>query len=964
VIVTGSRIVRAGFDTLQAALVTSSQEIQQRGYTNVAEALNETPIFTPSDVSPINTNQGTFGAGQSFVDMFGLGSQRTLTLVNGRRFVTSNTVAGSGNAGAPGQQVDLNVIPIGLVERVETIAIGGAPVYGADAIAGTVNIILKDDFEGLQLEAQYGDNEKGDAHGYSVRALMGGNFGDGRGNAVLGVEYNKQDGIVLGRRTGLHYNLPNPNAPPARFVNTDLVYSAMTEGGLPYNLALGYITDANGTPLQFAPDGSLVPFVPGADADGLPFDVISIGGDGVRMADHFSLLSPTERVLLNGIAHYDVAPWARAFVEASYARSEGTELSEVAAFASPLLSGTWLTFDVNNPFLRPEVRDTLQANGITGPFMMARNFSDLLDRGGLSTTTIDLFRVVVGLEGDFYAFGEKMSWDISYNHGRSRGTSELKYINETRLLAAMDAVLDPDTQEIVCASGGDCVPINLFGENAFSDAAAAYVLDPASAVSENTQRVITANLGGRLPFGIGRADPIAFNLGTEFRREHGSFEPDALLRQGNSLLGLSIASPYVPTSGGFKTEEYYAEVVTPLVSPGQQMRGIKALSLEGAVRYVDNSIAGGDTTWSTGLRFSPRLPAWGDGLTFRAVYMESIRAPAITELFSGAVPTRGGIADPCDASRYNQGNNPEVRAANCAAELAALGYASPADFHATTFGLSPLGTTSGNPNLANEKAKSWSVGLVYQPTALPDFRMALDWSDIDLRDGIESLSINSLLAACYDNPNFPDVAACNAFRRLDPSEVGTGTPNPTRVAGDIANGYNSGYINTASLHFAGLIFTTEYTLRLGDLVPSWESAGSLRLRGKVFYRDKYESVTLPGELAVNIVGEDGVPRYSGQFSIGYERDRFDVLLQGLWTSSVKLDLTADSSVIDPKFNELDDYWKFNGTLGYRVTDNTRAQLVVNNLFNNRASPSQILSGKVGTYDLLGRVYMVTLRANF
>jgi iron complex outermembrane recepter protein len=952
VVVTGSRIARTGFDTLQAALVTDAQQIRQRAYTNVAEALNDTPGFSPSGTSPIGPGQDDFGAGQSFVDLFGLGSQRTLTLVNGRRFVSSNTVNGSrGNAPA-GQQVDLNVIPIGLVERVETIAIGGAPVYGSDAIAGTVNVILKENFQGFQLDAQYGDTEKTDASGYSVRGLMGGNFADDRGNAVIGVEFNKQNGTLLNGRSGYYFDLPNPTAPPLTLVNTDVVYSAMSEGGLPYNPAtFDYIRDANGTPLQFGPNGTFIPFLAGADSDGSPLDAISIGGDGVRFADHISLLSPTQRTLINGIAHYDVAPWARAFMELSYARTEGSELSEVAAFAAPFVSGTFVPFNVDNPFLPTETRNTLVANGVTD-FIVGRNFSDLLDRGdGLFTTSIDLHRVVTGLKGDFDFFSHKMAWDISYNYGRSRSLTTTHYINNDRLLLAMDAVRD-SSGNIVCASGGACVPINLFGEGAFTDEAAEYVLDPGEATSTNTQRVVSANLSSTLPFGIGGADSVSFNIGTEFRRESGRFAPDALLRTGTSLLGLSLVSPYVATEGSFRTHEYYGELVAPVVSSAQNLRGIKAFNLEGAVRFVDNSIAGSDTTWSAGARFAPRLSGWADGLLFRGVYTRSIRAPAITELFSGSVPTRGAIDDVCDATNYNQGDSPDVRAANCAAELAAFGYASPADFNSTTSGLSPIGTSSGNPDLENEIADSWSVGLVYQPAEFPRFRAAFDWSNIEVDGAIESLDIESLIAACYDNPNFPNVEGCQNFRRLGSGEVGPATPNPARVVGDIANGYNSGYINTGSIKFAGLIVSSEYALN------------ALRFSGKVFFRNKYDFVAIEGQLPRDNIGRSGVPKYSGQFNIGYQRQGFDALLQALWTSHTKFDPLADENNVPGRFNNIPEYWKFNSTLGYEIKDRARLQLVVNNLFDKKPSEGALLSHNFGNYDVLGRSYVVSLRSSF
>jgi iron complex outermembrane recepter protein len=967
VVVTGSRIKRAGYDTLEAEVVNDSEQIQKRGYTNVAQALNDTPGFVPSGNDPVGRSQGTLTTAQSFVDLFGLGSQRTLTLVNGRRFVSSNSVsAGSGTS--PGEQVDLNVIPVGLIDRVETIAIGGAPVYGSDAIAGTVNIILKKDFQGIQADLQYGNSQHGGTQGYTARTLLGTNFADHRGNVALSVEYNKQDGINLSSRTAFPYNVPNPTPPPQRLIIPDLVYSAMSEGGIPYNLAQLGATNAfitsdgtpGGTPLQFGKGGVLVPYRPSPDLSGAGLDIYGNGGDGVRTADHIPLLSPTERTLATTLGHYDLTDNVTVFFEGTYAHSEGRELSDLAAFTSPLLTNNLMLFSINNPFLPAATRNTLLANGVTDMFAVSRNFSDLVDGNGIKTTDVALFRGVIGLQGSFMAFGEHLYWDVSYNMGESRNSSKIPYINDARFQNAIDVVTD-SAGNPVCASGGSCVPLNIFGVNSFSSAAARYVLDTGEAISENQQRVANANLTGHLPFGAGRAEHISFNIGAEYRREAGSFNPDAVLTAGSTLLGTPLASGFVGTSGSFNTREVYTELLAPLVSPNEDIPGIKTFELQGAARYVDNSIAGGDTTWSAGTRFAPRLPSLGDGLMFRAVYTRAIRAPSITELFAGSTPQRAGVDDPCDATLYNQGPDPAVRTANCTKALAALGYASPADFHSTTAGgLSPIGTSSGNPHLRNEVAKSWSVGFVYQPVDLPRFHLAADWSNIHLLDGIENLGIDALLATCYDNPQYPN-AACTNFARLTAAQV---AGNPSRVAGDIANGYTTGYINTASLQFTGLITSTDYTVDVRDIVRAWTNGGSIRFGTKLFYRDKYLLLAEPGDAAINQVGNAGLPRFAGQFNFFYTRKAFDALLQALWTGPVKLDQTVGPDVIPSVYNDIGSYWKFNLTLGWEFFDHLHAQLVVNNLFDKRPTVAEVLSENYGTYDLIGRSYMVRISGRF
>ncbi|HEY0597533.1 TonB-dependent receptor domain-containing protein, partial [Sphingopyxis sp.] len=603
-------------------------------------------------------------------------------------------------------------------------------------------------------------------------------------------------------------------------------------------------------------------------------------------------------------------------------------------------------------------RSTLAANGVTNSFFFARNLSDIVDRdGGLYRNRVQLWRGVVGLKGEASLFGEDANWDIAMNYGRSRSKATTKYINSDRFLLAVDAIEDA-SGNIVCRSGGDCVPLNLFGENVFSDEAAAYVIDEGSAVSLNQQFIINANLNGSLPFRIA-SEAIDFNIGVEYRKEKGAFTPDAILSQPSSLLGFTFVAPYTGAKGSFHTKEVYGELSVPLVSPDQDWPVIKSLSIEGAARYVDHSLAGGDLTWSAGGRFSPRLPGIGDGLQFRGVYTRSIRSPGITELFSGASPTRGALNDPCDRIRYQEGNNPTVRAANCTAALAAFGT-TPDQFVATTAGVSPVGTISGNPNLANEKARSWSAGLVYQPTAIPGLRLAADWSEISLTGGIQRLAIGNLLEACYDSSNFPNEPSCAAFRRLGANEAGPGSANPIRIAGDIADGYNSGYVNVASIKFAGLIISAEY----GFALAQDPASGRLQFGAKLFHNDRYDVKTSAAAVPTSSVGTSATPRWSGQFNTAYVTDRLDLSLQALWSGPAKVNILQDAEDVPDADNLIGTYWRFNATAGVKIDERFRVQLAVSNLFDRKPSRAQLNSQNYGRYDLLGRRYLLTATAGF
>ena len=196
IVVTGSRIPKPNYDTVQPSVVLNSQAIEQRGFVNAAEALNELPQFGIPGSSPVGAGQaGSFGTGQSFVNFLGLGSQRTLVLINGRRFISSNTASIFGPSSA-GEQVDLGLINTKLIDRIETIAIGGAPIYGSDAIAGTINVILKHDYQGIDIDGENGISDYGDANNWRVRALAGQNFMDGRANVTASAEYNRGKGLT------------------------------------------------------------------------------------------------------------------------------------------------------------------------------------------------------------------------------------------------------------------------------------------------------------------------------------------------------------------------------------------------------------------------------------------------------------------------------------------------------------------------------------------------------------------------------------------------------------------------------------------------------------------------------------------------------------------------------------------------------------------------------------------------
>jgi iron complex outermembrane recepter protein len=977
-IVTGSRIERAGVDTIQAATVTDAAEIERRAYTNIIQALSDTPGFAPPANSQVGTSQGNLGVAQSFSNFFGLGSQRTLSLVNGRRFVSSNTVSGSGGPTAPGSQVDVNLIPVGLVERVETVAIGGAPVYGSDAISGTVNFILKDDYEGLELTAQASISERGDAANQVVRGLFGRNFMGGRGNIVVSGEYVRQEGMLLSARFPALALLSSGNTDrtdglPA-LVPIEQVFAFFTEGGLPFDggtlpndgtliTANGQPVSATNPPLQFVAGGQLIPFNRGPNYFGNAGGLLRNGGEGVNPGNHALLLSPNERYLVNVLGNFDVTDHLNLFFESSYAHTSGTKLSDLFQFAAPAgAGGPSLTFSIDNPFLPDATRQILIANLPVGQttFRLNRNLNDIADSQP-AVTTLDVWRIVAGARGDFDLWGEPLNWDIAYNYGHSRNRSELNQINQTRFLAAVDVIRD-GAGNIVCRSGGSCIPLNIFGAGAFTPEAAAAVIDQGVGISTNALEEITANLGGRLPFGI--AEPISFSIGYAHRTETGSFDGNAVINGGLTLLGGAVAFPDA-AEGGFNTDEVYGEAVIPLLDDDMNLPLVRRLEFEGAVRYVDHSTAGGDITWSAGGRFQPRLGSFLDGLTFRGVYTRAIRSPSIVELFLNPTPVARAGNDLCAPSRINAGPNPTVRAANCATALAAVGVNNPATFLPTTNVASPFGVVGGNPDLDNEKANSWSVGMVWQPPMVPRLRVSVDYSEIRVEGAISRFTLGTAQAACYDSPNFPNEGACAAFHRLTAAEAAaqTAATGRTRIAGDIADGYLESYFNSAVLDFAGIIGEVDYRVPVANVLGG-EGPGSIRFNVKFFNIRRFRTQTSGAAPVIETAGTVGTPEWRVNGRIGFAFDPVDLDINVIWTDHVVLDPAATDEDIAPEINNIPSYTLVNMALGFRIAERFRLQFSVRNLFDRDVPFGGVVNRAYSVFDPIGRSFTATASVRF
>lgn len=996
VTVTGSRIPRAGYDTLEPAISVSREEIDRRGLTNVADALNEIPGFGVG-VTP-EGGQASFGAGVNFVNRFGLGSNRTLTLVNGRRFVSSNPVTIFGPT-APGLQVDLNAIPTQLVERVDNLTVGGAPTYGADAIAGTVNLILRQDFEGFEFGTTMGITERGDNERFNGRLLWGKNFADGRGNVVLAVSGDSVAGVLAddrdlfsrGRffgtnptsaaaalfpgRTPQNDGRLNPNTPfnngatdgvPAAVYVANRRLNPLTFGGLLFP-ATGGTANAAGLPVGFGPggetrlqfdtNGNLVPFTPG-----VPFGSLdAFGGDGLDLNETGQVTSDLERANAYSAGHFEFADGVRGYFEALYFKSKGTELIDQPIYNATVFGGLSqpLTFSATDPRLTAQARARLAELGVTS-FRLSRASRDLVENN--SSTETDIYRGVLGLTWDFNAFGRDLSWDNSFTYGRSDADNFQTVLNQQNFVNAMNVTTNAAGQ-IVCAGTGtigvfggspsprpdaNCVPLDIFGEGRASAAARDYVTGRTRANSLLKQTVFNSNLGGTL-FDYW-AGSLGFNIGYEFRKEEGQFTPDAF-----QVAGLGRAVPIGANGGEFETDEFFAEFNVPLIAPENGIFGVHSLSFEAKGRRVDNSINGEFDAYTAGFQWSPIAD-----LRIRGNNTRSLRSPAITELFTPASSAFSFLNDPCDPRFINAPSRPGgARAANCAALFSRLGI-NPSTFQSTIVSASQQIETGGDPNLRNEDADSSTIGFVWEPAFVPGLSLAVDYIEIDIRDAIQSLTATQIANACYDAQDFNsgDPLNGNAFcSRINRNAEGQ-IVAVINADGSTTPAVRTGFANVADLNFRGVTADLRYSFEVGDgwLINLGATAFNLReLKTEVLGSPDFAD------------GEIGNSTRQYRFLAGVTKGPVNVNVQANYQSSAVFDrtfiLANDPLGRDPTrdVDGVKGYDVYDLGINYQLTENGVVRFSVTNLFDSEP-PFGVIG--IGAYDILGRRYALATEWRF
>ncbi|WP_421859607.1 TonB-dependent receptor domain-containing protein [Oceanicaulis sp.] len=961
IIVTGSRIQTDNtLDAPSPVVALGGDDIRTSGQLDIGALLRESPQLQASLPGSFSAFNGT-PLGASLLNLRNLGTVRTLVLEDGRRHVSA--IEGTGS-------VDVNTISTGLLARTEVLTGGASAVYGADAVSGVVNFILRDggSFDGLEVRTQAGISGEGDAEEFFISVANGFESADGRGSMVFAGEYQTTEAIFAGDRdfagSGLFSFVPNNQATVAAFgVDPRFANTWVPDFRLPISSAGGVISLSGSAFLDAALSGG----VPGCDFplgsqniptcqffDGStlrpynPGDVFitafnASGGDGVPAEPDDELILPeTERMLFQTVMDYDVTENIRFFANAKYVFTETTESNQVNGFNDDI------PIALDNPFIPAALSaqiSQLQSEGVPVDLVVSR---DVLDTTARSNPVAErkMFRIVTGFEGYIPQLG--LDYSVAYNYGRTDADITSRVRLEDRYFAAIDAVVDPTTGEIVCrsdldpsavpptspfpsansnfgfntfnAGDGQCVPISIFGPNSISQEGADFIFQPATSQNEIEQENIIASIAGDTSaFLTLPAGPIGFAAGYEWRKETSRFTPDSYSSAGLTFGTLdSRSGPTNPSSGSYEVTEFFGELLVPVLS---DLPFIEELELTGAYRYSDYDPFGETDTWTIGGRWMPV-----ETLTLRSTFSQAVRVPNIGEAFAPTfAATLGADDDPCNQNFINAGS--QFREANC---IALIGNAVANGTYDSTQFLSAFvsGTTGGNPDLSPEEAETLTVGAVWRPDGEFDgffdgLIVTLDYYDIQIDGLIDSLSGFDIASNCVDAPTINN-QFCDAVDR-----------DPTN--GFITD-FRSGFINLAAVEVSGVDWRVDYSFDAPSFLP-FEDPGVITLStlGTHFIQnDETRDVSAPEEIT-DVQGTFTRPDWIfnlnadwmiGNLSLGWGgRYEGDQLLPGLGLE----DIANDPDFVDR--THTGSSWVHDFSIGYLITEKLELYGGINNAFD-------------------------------
>jgi iron complex outermembrane receptor protein len=717
IIVTGSRIAKDEFTSAAPISVFDEQEFVNSGVVSVDEFLKDVPAFTGFQYGT-TTNNGNIGL--KAVDLRGLEVKRTLVLINGRRTVGS-FIGGNGDVGA----VDLNSIPNAMIKRIEVLKDGASTIYGSDALAGVVNVILKDDFEGFDIQMSYGaGTSEWDAENYGI-AVTAGTSSD-RGRMVFSAEYQQQEEMLQAERDWAYYDLwPTYDEATGTFVTT--------QSGSPNSRRIR-TSEFDAEAAQLLVDAGF--------EQPNPFMIMDNGqvrafttADTYNYSPVNALVTPNERYQLSAIGSYDISDRVTGFAELLYTRrSSHFRLAPDASFMTDTFDGEWNDFvPASNP-ANPFGDNPNNAWGISGQDVRVnRRFEE--SGGRIQTQSVDTYRLVAGLEGDFT---DSLSWEFSYTWAENEDFDEATFLHRfDRWQTMVDPALCGADADCVAATGGVGY-LDPFCEFGCIDSAVFDYLMVGSIkdVRQNDMELLAFNLTGN--FGdmeLGGGEP-GWSFGYENRRESATYNPDEFLKEG-----LTTGGAGDPLGGNFSVDEVYAEIYLPF---SYQFTG------EASVRYSDYDTVGDTTNYRVGINWMPI-----EQLSFRGVYSTGFRAPNVAELYGGAQTTFPVVEDPCEFWGLRD-NGSEYLGPNCQA----LGFDE--DFE-WGFQMQGAYTFNAPESLEPEESETWTFGTVWEPEFADGLSVSLDWWNIQVDGWISTIPYNTLMWICANAADQANTDACSFF---------------------------------------------------------------------------------------------------------------------------------------------------------------------------------------------------------
>ncbi len=903
IVVTGSRIVRRDLETAAPVAVIQDEEFKLSGTVNVEQVINTLPQVIPGTTSFSNNP----GGGVATLNLRGLGSTRTLVLVNGRRWMFFDT----------SQVVDLNTIPAFLIDSVDVVTGGASAVYGSDAIAGVVNFRLRNDINGVEVGGQYNITDRGDGRRYNAFIALGGDLGE-NGHATVFAEYYNRSAILQGARSFSNSALGDDGN------------GGLTPGGsstLPQGV-LRFLTPGSRAGTDFAANGAVVFDAPG--------DFRQRSGDLYNYAPANFLQVPQERYLLGGFADYDIGGGHTPYAEVSFVNNRVA--NELAA--TPV-TGTF-TVDLASvaPFLGAaelaqlqllETRQTTGGgvnDGLLDLFVQ-RRVTETGSRNSLDER--NAFRLLGGIRGPIT---DRFNYDAYYSYSRTRNANvQAGNISRSAFAAGLD---------------GTGSPINIFGPNTLTPDQVTQISILAQNGDTSVLQVVNASVTGSL-FNLGMgAEDIGIAFGAEYRKLASEFIPDTALSSGD-VIGFNGG---LPTKGDYDVREAFAELRIPIVT---RAPFAYKLELGGAARYSDYSLrnVGGVWTYAAQAEYAPVRD-----ITLRAQYQRAVRAPNVGELFGGRSNGFPGATDPC-AVPANAGNPTIV--ALCLATGVPVGQTGNPALQLNT---QIEGIFGGNPNLEEEVSDSFTAGAVFRPRFFPGFSATVDYFNIKVEGAIGTFGggFNNTLNLCFNVIQDINSPFCQVFVGARNSVGIFDGANPPLILNA-----NTSKLQVKGVDVQ-LDYSTRLPFKL---LSDRDARLNLFFLGTYTKKSDFTPVEdLPDEVN-ECAGKFGVlacgsptPKYKWTSRASLITGPLTTSVRWRHLSSVRDD-NPDS---DFSVEKLDAYNLYDLTFAFDVDDKLTLALGVNNILDKK--PQRIGDNQEqantypGTYDVLGRDFFASARITF